>query len=204
MEIVVTLALFGIFLFILVQLTAEMRSNEKRAPVNFLAHPQVGAIMARLRRDILDTKYYPKELAGYQQTDKTLILSTITPSGTTESVVYDFRTAGEVHRKTFIGTTQQTDWVARGVPQFQYEAYGDDDSDRMGVEVKAYDGSDLAIDQIFLPRSQPLSSDPTPTSTDTSGTTGTNGTSDTTGTTGTSGTDTSGTDTSGTTGVTLT
>ena len=55
MEVVVAMALFGVFLFIIVTLTAEMRRNEKKWPVNFFAHPEVGSVLARMRRDIYDS-----------------------------------------------------------------------------------------------------------------------------------------------------
>src|SRR5207244_10837512 len=51
-EISVTLALFGIFLFIIVTLTAEMRRNEKRWPINWLAHPDISAVVSCLRREL--------------------------------------------------------------------------------------------------------------------------------------------------------
>src|SRR5436309_7817822 len=101
MEVVVTLAVVGIFLWIVVVLTTEMRANEKRYPINYMAHPEVSSVMARMRKDIFDTKYYPAEWQGVEQTPKTLILYTLTQGGAGETVVWDFRTRGEVHRKAF-------------------------------------------------------------------------------------------------------
>ena len=152
MEVVVTLAVFGMFLVIIVILTAEMRTNEKRYPINYMAHPEVEAVMSRLRKDILDTKYYPMAYQGYQQTNKTLLLYTLKQTGFGETVVYDFRTKGEIHRKGFNATQQSSDWVARGVPDFEIGAYslstGQD-----AVRITAKDAQNqLAIDQIFLPR----------------------------------------------------
>ncbi len=152
LEIVVTLAVFGIFLWIVVILTAEMRSNEKKYPINYMAHPEVGSVMARLRKDIFDTKYYPAAFQGYSQTPKTLLLYTLRQTGFAETVVYDFRTRREVHRKAFNATQQTTDWVARGVPDFQIGSFtlntGQD-----AVRITATDDQNrLAIDEIFVPR----------------------------------------------------
>jgi prepilin-type N-terminal cleavage/methylation domain-containing protein len=152
MEIVVTLAVFGIFLFIVVILTAEMRANEKRYPINYMAHPEVSAVMARMRRDVFDTKYYPATFQGYEQSPKTLILYTLRQTGFGETVVYDFRTSGEVHRKGFNATEQTTDWVAHGLPDFTIGSFtlstGQD-----AVRIKALDDQNrLAIDEIFVPR----------------------------------------------------
>src|SRR5437879_97126 len=64
MEITVVLAVFGIFLYIVVSLTAEMRRQEKRYPVNFLTNPEVNSVLTRMRRDVYDTKLYYPEYAG--------------------------------------------------------------------------------------------------------------------------------------------
>ena len=152
MEVVVTLAVFGMFLLIIVILTAEMRRNEKRYPINYMAHPEVEAVMSRLRKDILDTKYYPATFQGYQQTGKTLLLYTLKQTGFGETVIYDFRTAGEVHRKAFNATQQSSDWMARGVPDFDIAAYSLN-TGQDAVRITARDAQNqLAIDQIFLPR----------------------------------------------------
>ncbi len=152
MEMVVTLAVFGIFLWIIVILTTEMRANEKRYPINYMAHPEVGSVMARLRKDVFDTKYYPAEFQGYAQTPRTLILYTLRETGFGETVIYDFRTRGEAHRKTFNATQLTGDWVARGVPSFQIGSFtlgtGQD-----AVRITATDEQNrLAIDEIFVPR----------------------------------------------------
>jgi prepilin-type N-terminal cleavage/methylation domain-containing protein len=152
MEVVVTLAVFGMFLVIIVILTSELRRNEKRYPINYMAHPEVEAVMSRLRKDILDAKYYPMNYQGYQQTNKTLLLYTLKQTGFGETVVYDFRTTGEVHRKGFNATQQSSDWVARGVPDFEIGAYSLN-TGQAAVRITAKDAQNqLAIDQIFLPR----------------------------------------------------
>src|SRR5204862_3491511 len=64
MEITIVLAVFGVFLYIVVSLTGEMRRQEKKYPVDFLANPEVNAVLSRLRRDVYDTKSYYGEYAG--------------------------------------------------------------------------------------------------------------------------------------------
>src|SRR5579864_7177692 len=54
LEVVVAIAVFGAFLIIITIVTAEMRGNEKRYPINFMAHPEVSSVMARMRKDIFD------------------------------------------------------------------------------------------------------------------------------------------------------
>ena len=152
MEVVVTLAVFGMLLLIVTVVTAEMRANEKRYPINYLAHPEVGSVMARLRKDVLDTKYYPDAFQGYEQTPETLILYTLRQSGFAETVVYDFRTHGAVHRKVFNATEMTGDWVANGVPVFQ-KSWLSLDTGQTAVRITATDDQNrLAIDQIFVSR----------------------------------------------------
>ena len=151
MEVVVTLAVFGIFMWIVVVLTADMRANEKRYPVNFMAHPEVGAVMARLRKDIFDTKYYPATFQDFQQTRRTLILYTLQQTGFGETVIWDLRTHGEVHRKAFNASQQTADWVARGVPDFQIGSFSASGRDAVRITATDEQGH-LAIDEIFIPR----------------------------------------------------
>jgi prepilin-type N-terminal cleavage/methylation domain-containing protein len=152
LEVVVAIAVFGAFLIIITIVTAEMRGNEKRYPINFMAHPEVSSVMARMRKDIFDTTYYPAEFQTYKQTPQTLILYTLKQTGAGTTVVWDFSTSGEVHRKEFNGQQLATEWIAHGLPSFAISSYslstGQD-----AVRVSAIDDQKrLAIDEIFVPR----------------------------------------------------
>ena len=154
LEVSVTIAIFGLFLYILIVLTSEMQRQEKRMPVNFMAHPEVGAVLARLRKDVLDATnpYYPAAYDKYSQTPQTLIVYTLKQSGFAETVVYDFSTAGEVHRLAFSAGAQTSEWVARGTPQFTITDFPIDQRPD-AVRVQAVDEKGrLAIDQILQPR----------------------------------------------------
>jgi len=151
-EISVTLALFGIFLFIIVTLTAEMRRNEKKWPINFMSHPDVGAVVSRFRRDVYDTSFFPGAWQGYSQTDQTRILYVITQPGFGETVVWDFRTPGQVTRHAWNANQPLEDWVARETPTFSAEDYTAPNGQE-GLHVTAVDDrGKVAIDQIFIPR----------------------------------------------------
>lgn len=152
MEVVVTVAVFGVFLMIIVSLTLEMRKNEAKYPINFMLHPEVSSVIARLRKDVFDTMYYPASFKTYSQSSKTLILYTLKTTGFAETVIYDFSKNGEVHRLSYNATDPTGEWIARGVPTFEISSYslatGQD-----AVRIKAYDkDGKLAIDEIFLPR----------------------------------------------------
>jgi prepilin-type N-terminal cleavage/methylation domain-containing protein len=160
LELVVTLAVFGVFIIVVVTLTAEMRQQEKFYPVNFIAHPEVNAVLARLRRDINDTTAYYGEFAKIPAAvPDVLWIDTITNAGTSEVVMWDFRTPGEVHRRTYNSASQQVaEWVARGVPLFTYSTFkGPHNSD--GVRLQGFDTSgkkaQLVIDAKYIPRPHP-------------------------------------------------
>jgi len=155
LEVVIAMAVFGIFLAILGVLTVEMRAQEKRLPVNFLRHPQIITVVSKLRRDVLDAfgaNPYPEVFQNYTQTPKTLIVQSVQASGGVQTIVWDFRDAGAVHRRAFnVGVA--TDWTARGVPaDFQVDSI-EIPGRPYGVRITARDGKGrIAIDQILQPR----------------------------------------------------
>jgi prepilin-type N-terminal cleavage/methylation domain-containing protein len=154
MEVLVSLALFAVFIYMIALLTMEMRGYEKRFPVEFLSHPQAGAVIARVRRDVMDSTapYYPASFQTYTQSQKTLILYSLQESGFAQTIVWDFSRPGEVHRLAYSVGALSSEWVARGVPQFtvtDYPVTNHPDS----VRIKATDSKGtLAIDQLLQPR----------------------------------------------------
>jgi prepilin-type N-terminal cleavage/methylation domain-containing protein len=165
MEITVVLAVFGIFLYIVVSLTAEMRRQESRYPVNFLTNPEVNSVLARLRRDVYDTKLYYPEYAGVPAGTDVLWVDAISEAGTSEVVMWDFRTEGEVHRRVYNSAqVQVSEWVTRATPHFEVDQPPLQTPTPDGwphgvnpVEVKALDITDpknpkLSIDEIITPR----------------------------------------------------
>lgn len=161
-EMLVSLTVFGIIVAIFAILTAEMRAHQKRLPVNFMRHPQVSAVLARMRRDVQDaygTKpYEPERTYGYDQTPKTLLIEVLAPTGGTQTVVWDFREQGVVRRRAFnVGV--ETQWVARGLPpdfNCEIDAVDIPGAGNTAVRVTATDKEDrVAIDQILQPRAHP-------------------------------------------------
>jgi hypothetical protein len=153
MEAVISMALFSVFLFILVTLTAEMRRNEKKWPVNFFAHPEVGSVLARIRRDVYDSTTLLDNFSTFTSSDTMLIVYTINQDRTSaETVVWDFSVPGEVHRRAYRATLLSSEWMARSVPIFLWSKEsmpGGQDA----VRVKAIDKEGkLAIDEIYVPR----------------------------------------------------
>lgn len=153
LEVVIALTIFGVFLFILTVLTAEMGRHEKRLPVNFMRHPQTVAVLSRMRKDVLDA-FGPDPFVShedYTQSPQTLVIRSVQENGGVQTVVWDFRTQGQAKRIAYnVGVG--TEWLARGVPQFTVDAIENGDG-TYGVRVQAVDEKGkLAIDQIYQPR----------------------------------------------------
>ena len=153
MEVVITMALFGVFLFIIVTLTAEMRRNEKKWPINFFTHPEVGSVLARIRRDVYDSMSLRDTFETYTASPTMLIVYTINQDrSSAETVVWDFSKPGEVHRMAFRATLLSSEWMARGVPAFTCSSV-EKVNGQAAVRIQATDKEGkLAIDEIFVPR----------------------------------------------------
>ena len=155
LEVIVAMAIFGMFLVVLAQLTAEMRGVERRLPVNMHKHPQVIAVLARMRRDVMDSMEYVSSFEGYTSSDKVLIIQTLVNGGV-QTVVWDFRTPGEVRRRSYIGN-MPAEWVARGLPltfsALEIDAIKVNTGSPWAARITAKDEKGrLAIDTILQPR----------------------------------------------------
>jgi len=163
-EVVYVLAIFGVFLMMLTVMSEELRRQELRHPIDFMQHPQITAVMSRLRRDVTDasiwldpatgskTPMYPAGVADYTQTPNTLIVYTIMGTGFGQTVVWDFRTPGAARRIAYSAGMIVSDWTAGGVPKFEISDFQIPNRP-YAVRVRARDKKgNLAIDQIFQPR----------------------------------------------------
>lgn len=157
LEVVVAISIFGVLLIILTVLTLEMHKQEKRFPVNFMKHPQMIAVLARLQRDVLDadpTEPYPEDFGEYEQgSSDLLIVRILRENRGLRTVVWDFREKGVALRREYnVGVV--TDWVARGLPgdiKIGSEELGGQRAYAIHITAKDDKGR-VAIDQIFQPR----------------------------------------------------
>ena len=158
LEITVMLAVFGTVLAIFFTLTSEMRQWEKRLPVNYMRHPQISALMGRLRKDVLDA-YIPggpyDDFGGWTNGPKTLVVSTLLPSGANQTIVWDFSHRGFVQRHAYTASLKTSTWTARGLPEDFSATIGavefDDRTPAVRIMAKDSNGK-VAIDQILQPR----------------------------------------------------
>ena len=166
LEVVFSIAIFGIFLFTLTTLMTEMRLNEQTYVIDYMKHPQVIAVLSRMRKDVLDAfgadPYPPSfkevvtpenpEPKTYVQSSMTLIVTSVQTSGFIQTIVWDFSTPGEARRRAYNVGKLTSNWVALGVPPFTVEAF-EIPGRPYSVRLKALDkGKKLAIDQILQPR----------------------------------------------------
>lgn len=155
-EMLVALAIFGAIVAIFAILSAEIRDREKRTPINLMRHPQVSAVVSRMRRDVQDAYGggpYLTAHDGYKMDDKTLIVVVQQPNGGIQQVVWDLREKGVARRRSYnVGVA--TDWFARGMPaEFEIAAVELPGTRFYGVRVKGLDAEGrVAIDQILQPR----------------------------------------------------
>jgi prepilin-type N-terminal cleavage/methylation domain len=162
LEVIISMTIFGTFLAIAFALTAEMRMWERRLPVNFMRHPQIISVVARMRRDVQDVvlvgnnALYLDAHDGYVMGPKVLILQTGLETGS-QIIVWDLSESGVVRRVSYnVGV--KSVWTAHGVPpeftagakleavEFPGRPYG--------VRLIAKDSHGLvSLDQILQPRS---------------------------------------------------
>ena len=159
LEMVFALAIFGILCTILFVLTAEMRFSAKHLPINMHKNPQVISVLSRMRRDVLDAasrQPYEKSYGEYTSSAKVLIVETMMPNGGQQTVVWDFRTPGEVRRRAFnVGVAD--DWVTRGLPvdfsNLEIDAVKTGTNAAWATRITARDEKGrIAIDTILQPR----------------------------------------------------
>ncbi len=159
LEVIIAMAIFGLLCAVLFQLTAEMRFWEKRLPLNMHKNPQVIAVLSRMRRDVLDASSrqpYEKSYGDYTSSDKVLIIQTMMPNGGQQTVIWDFRTPGEVRRRAYnVGVPD--DWVSRGLPvdfsNLEIDAVKITPGSAWATRITAKDEKGrIAIDTILQPR----------------------------------------------------
>lgn len=157
-EMTISLAIFGILTFILLSLTTELAFWERRLKLEFNRHPQVIAVISRIRRDVLDgygSNPYTS-IDGYENGPQTLVLTTLHQSGGTQTIVWDFTTPGLAERRAYnVGNVKV--WRARGLPPVFTASITSAENPNpggiIGVRIRALDSKGrVAIDQTFFPR----------------------------------------------------
>lgn len=153
LELVVSITVFGVFLMILMMLTAEMRAYEKKLPVNFMKHPQTSAMLSRIRKDVLDGWGQEPFInyGGYTQSSQTLVMQSMQENGGRQTIVWDFRTPKVAKRIAFnVGVA--TTWTANGVPAMSVDAIENEDGTYAVRLIGVDDKGRTSIDQVLQVR----------------------------------------------------
>jgi len=152
-EVVVSMAIFTVFLLVLVGLQREFIRFDRENRVQMFSHPAPLAVLARLQRDILDSKSYPIAFQDWTQSPETLLLSVPSDTGF-RTVVWDFTDPAVARRIEFEAGSQHASWAARAVPQYEIGSWEMPDG-RVAVRVRSYDETGrLSVDRVILPRAK--------------------------------------------------
>jgi hypothetical protein len=147
-------AIFGIFLMVLVGLQGEFVRYDRDIRVALFTHPAPLSVLARLRRDVLDSRGYPESEGSWTQTPETLLLDVTGENGRPRVVVWDFRKPSIASRIELEGGRTHATWEARAVPAYRIGSWEAPDG-RIGVLVTARDGEgNVVVDQIVTPRAR--------------------------------------------------
>lgn len=146
-ELVVAMAVFGVFLLILTALAGEYRRLDRQLRYAWFVHPDDMAVATRLRRDVLDSRGYPDSFGTDQQTPTTLLLS----RSAARTVVWRFAESS-VRREEWKGAVLVETWTAKATRRFEIDAWEAPDG-ATGVHlIGRTDEGRTVVDRVFAPR----------------------------------------------------
>lgn len=151
-EMAVALAIFSLLLMVAVSLENQMLRFDRSMRLRFMIHPEHMAVIARVRRDVLDAQGYPVSAGPHVQSPKSLILAQLSGQNAIQQVVYDFSEEGLVRRITYQQNQKIGEWLGRGLPRFEVSSFTMP-NDEVAVRLQGLDRNGvLVVDQILLPR----------------------------------------------------
>ncbi|HVR43785.1 MAG TPA: type II secretion system protein [Thermoanaerobaculia bacterium] len=146
-ELVVAMAIFSVFLLILTALGSQYQRFDRQVQFRWFLHPDDMAVIARLRRDVADSRGYPVSFAGLTQTPSTLILS----HGSGRTVTWELG-ASTAMRTEWTGQSKESTWVARATRAFEIDAWElPDGKTAVRLTGRSTDGG-IVVDRIITPR----------------------------------------------------
>ena len=147
LELVVAMAVFGVFLLILASLAAEYRRLDRQVQFGWFIHPDDMAVATRMRRDVNDSIGYPESFGDQEQSPATLLLS----GKGARTIVWSFSETA-VRRDEWKGSVQIASWTARATRRFEIDAWsGADGSTGVRLVGKTAEGR-VVVDRFFVPR----------------------------------------------------
>ncbi|MHB0969165.1 MAG: type IV pilus modification PilV family protein [Thermoanaerobaculia bacterium] len=154
MEVVVAMAVLGVVILAMTMLTSEYRRYDRAVQFKWFVHPEIDAVMSRMRADVIEATGYPAEIDGYVQGEKVLILQTRDVTLHMEETVWDFRDAPRAKRLRYRGGEVAESWQANGLPDFTIAAAAMPDGS-VGLRLQGKDGEGrVIVEQTLAPRAQ--------------------------------------------------
>lgn len=154
MEVVVAMAVLGVVILAMTMLTAEYRRYDRAVQFKWFVHPEIDAVLSRMRADVIETTGYPAEVNGYVQGEKVLILQTRDVTLHTEETVWDFREPPIARRLRYRSGEVAESWQANGLPEFTIAAAPMPDG-AVGLRLQGKDGEGrVIVEQTLAPRAQ--------------------------------------------------
>lgn len=145
-----TLLVVSILLLLVGQLHLEFLKFDGEATEALFRHPELSAVTARVRQDVLSTVSYPGSFKGLSQSPTRLILRVgIKPPVT---AVWEFDEES-VTRRQFVGGAESSSWRATRTPAFEVSAIELVEGGRLATRLTARDREGrLVYDGVFQPR----------------------------------------------------
>ena len=151
LEVLSAIAIFMVFLLVLIGLQREFLKFDRENRVQLFTHPAPLAVLDRLQRDIQDSESFPSEYKQWSQSPTTLLLRVAGGEEMTV-VVWNFTEPELATRLQYADGELGTEWTARAVPQYEIGSF-DVLGERTAVRVRAFDETGrLSIDRIVIPR----------------------------------------------------
>jgi prepilin-type N-terminal cleavage/methylation domain-containing protein len=115
-ELIVTVAIMGILIFMLVALQRELVTFDRKLKVDLFSQPNTSSVLHRIRRDVLNAqRYHPEEpYADYEWSETTMLLDypLDRAEGATKSfvVVWDFTEPDLAKRIELVDEKVVSEW----------------------------------------------------------------------------------------------
>lgn len=146
LELVVAMAVLGVFLLVLAGVASEYRRADRAIRFAWSVHPDDMAVLARMRRDVLDSRGYPEQFNGRTQAPDYLILE----AGAGGTVTWELGSE-RVTRTAWKGGAVEGQWVANATRRFEVDAWELPDG-ATAVRLIGRAGKGVVVDRIFTPR----------------------------------------------------
>lgn len=126
-ELIVTIAILGFLILILVSLERELVLFDRKTRVDLFTQPNTSAVLHRIRRDVLDAKNYVDEAYGEYEPGPSVLLLDFPPSWrkAEESyvIVWDFSEEKKAKRIELVDGEKISEWATETGAKYEIAAW---------------------------------------------------------------------------------